>query len=275
MNRLRHAIFASMTTVHSHSAQARNRRWGAPARSARSALILLAVLVSAAHGNAAPSLDEARALYHRGNFLEAARLARNTGSAEGYALAAQAVLVDAVYEAPQALRQQRLEAAAEDADRALELDPNNVDALLRLAITLGHMARLEDPVSAYMKGYAQQGRELLGRVLALQPDHPWGIGLLGMWHLQVVRRAGDALAGSLEASRERGLELCARAIELDPDLMAIRYGCALSMIELDQERYRQDALAQLRTVVSAHPEDAAGRLIRRRAWAELRNLRQS
>lgn len=236
--------------------------------------LVLAVFLVPLQAVATASLDEARSLYREGNFLEAARLARGAESAEGYALAAQAVLVDAVYEAPAAIRRQRLEAAADDADRALQLDPNNIDALLRLAIALGHMARLEDPMQAYMKGYPQQGRELLGRVLSLAPDHPLALGLLGMWHLQVVHKAGDALAGSLEADRETGLELCARAIESAPDLMPVRYGCALSMIELDQDRYRAQALDHLRAVVANRPEDAAGRLIRRRAWAQLRDLRQ-
>lgn len=223
---------------------------------------------------AASPLDQALALYGEGNMLEAARLARDAGSADGYALAAKATLVDAVYLAPETARFVRLEAAADDAARALELDPNHIDAMLRLAVALGSMAELEDPVSAHMKGYAYQGKQLLDRALALAPDYAWTNGLTGIWHLQVVRHAGDQLARSLYgASRAAGRRLCARALKLDPDALALRFGCAMSLLDLDRSAYHDEALAELQKVVrGAAGGDAANRLIRERALATIRHL---
>ena len=134
-------------------------------------LVGLLWLLVAAKG-AAADLGEAQRLYAAGNMLEAARVARAAGTADGFALAAKATLVDALYIAPAAERDMLLRVAVEDADRALELDPDHVSAMLRLAVTLGHLAEGEDLVSAHLKGYGHQGRELLERAVALRPDDP-------------------------------------------------------------------------------------------------------
>ncbi|HEX6142014.1 MAG TPA: hypothetical protein VFZ01_04805 [Geminicoccaceae bacterium] len=223
----------------------------------------------------AATLDEAEELYRSGNMLEAARLARASGTTDGFALAAKAGLVDAVYFAPEDHRADALQAAADDAERALEIDPNHVGAMLRLAMVLGHLAELEDPVSAHLKGYAHQGRLLLDRALALAPDDPWANGLLGIWHLQIVEHGGGALAqGFYGASREEGRRLCARALELDPEATAIAFGCARSLLDLNPTGYREAALAAFRQVVAAPAEDVPAKLLRAEAWAEIQKIRR-
>jgi tetratricopeptide (TPR) repeat protein len=225
---------------------------------------------------AADGLEEAERLYQSGNMLEARRVAQATDSADGYALAAKAALVDALYMAPEHERETLLEGAADDASRALERQPNHIDALLRLAVALGHLAEGEDLVSAHLKGYGYQGRELLERALALQPENSWANGLLGIWHLQVVYNGGPALAGELyEASEAEGRRLCRRALELDPEATSIRFGCARSLLELDPEANRAAAIEDLRRVVEAPVDDVADRLLRERAWQEIRRIRQT
>ena len=63
----------------------------------RRILLALALLagVAATHGK---DLVEASALYDRGAMLKAAELGRGIGTADGFALAAQATLVAAVYQ---------------------------------------------------------------------------------------------------------------------------------------------------------------------------------
>ena len=223
----------------------------------------------------AAGLDEADRLYRAGNMLEAARVARAVGSADGYALAAKAALVDALYLAPDHERPALLQQAADDADRALELEPDHVGAMLRLAVTLGHIAELEDLVSAHVKGYGRQGRELLERALALRPDDAWANGLLGIWHLQVVSHGGAMLAESLYgASEAEGRRLCTRALQLEPDATSIRFGCARSLLDLDATAYRDEALADLRRVVDAPAEDFASQLLREEAEAEIQKVRE-
>jgi hypothetical protein len=68
---------------------------------------------------------------------------------------------------PDADKQGLVEQAAADAEAALARDPDQVDALLQLAIALGQLAGLEDPVTAHVNGYARQGKALIDRALAL------------------------------------------------------------------------------------------------------------
>jgi tetratricopeptide (TPR) repeat protein len=239
----------------------------------RAALAVLLLPLLGTPVDAGDLLDEARQLFERGNMIEAARLAREEGSADGLALAAKATLVDAVYVAPEAARMGLLDQAGNAAREALALDPDHVDALLGLAMVLGHKAELGDPMSAYMSGEAEEGRALIERARSFAPDDAWPVGLLGIWHLQVVRHAGDALAGSLyDASREEGMRLCERALTTDPGATPIRFGCARSLLDIDASAYREVAMRELRKVVAAPADGAAGRLIQERASNLIRDL---
>ena len=97
-------------------------------------------------------------LYDQGAMLNAAELARGFGTADGYALAAQATLVAAIYQVPDGPDETLLRQAADDARAALALDPDNLQAILDLALALGHIA--EDParrLGARRQGAARPG----------------------------------------------------------------------------------------------------------------------
>lgn len=234
---------------------------------------VLAVLLAWSFGAAAEDLPEARALYRAGEMDEAAAIARSLGSAVAYALAAKATLVQAL-EASDSEREALLERAAKDAGKALELDPRNVEARLQLAAVLGRLAQGEDPLTAHMRGYAQDGKQLLDQALALAPQDAQANALLGMWHLQVVRYAGEGLAESLYgATEETGLDYCAKATALAPQDLSVRFGCALSRVQVDPERFRRSALQDLAQVARLPPRDAADRLIQNKAEHVLDKLK--
>lgn len=230
----------------------------------------LLCLVAWSSGASAAGISEAEQLYQAGDMVEAARIGRTQGSAAGLTLAARASLVNALYLAPEGQREELLQAAADDADQALQLEPQHVDAMLQLAVALGKLAEREDPLTAHMKGYGHRGRALIERAIALRPDDAWANGLLGIWHLQVVRRGGATLAQELYGANEAdGRRLCRRAVELDTSVAAIRYGCARSLLDLDPEANRGEALAELRRVVETPVQDVAGRLLRKAASRDI------
>lgn len=236
-------------------------------------LSVLAILLAWSWGAVAEDLPQARALYRAGEMDEAATIARGLGSAVAYALAAKATLVQAL-EASESEREALLERAAEDANKALELDPENVQAHLQLAAVLGRLAQGEDPLTAYVKGYAQDGKQLLDQALALAPRDARANALLGMWHLQVVRYAGESLGKSLYgASEQAGLDYCARASSLAPRDVSVRFGCALSRVQVDPERFRRSALEELAQVGRMPARDAADRLIQSKAERAIDKLK--
>ena len=225
-------------------------------------LIALCVVSGAVAPTAAAGLDEAETRYEQGDMAGAASLARSLASAKGFTLAARATLVEAIYRSSDADKQALVEQAAADAAAALARDPNHVDAQLQLAIALGQLADLEDPLSAHVNGYAKRGKALIDRALALDPDNEWAHALLGMWHLRIVQRAGDALAASLYgASRNTGIELCAQAMAAPHEAFALKYGCARTLFELDPDQFADTAEQTLAAVKQTNPRDAADRLV--------------
>jgi tetratricopeptide (TPR) repeat protein len=234
----------------------------------------LALLLALAAGAGAADLERAEALYREGALLEAAALARRQGGAAGLSLAARATLVEATYRAPKGQKPELFERAADDARQALARDPDNVDALLELALALGNIADLADPLVAHLNGYAKESRELLERARVLAPDDAWALGLLGIWHLQVVRRASPPLAEALyDASEEAGVDLCAKAVSLAPAALALRYGCTVSRLELDPEAHVAEALRELKEISDMPVHDVSEALVRDQARRRLDELR--
>ena len=225
---------------------------------------------------AADDLATARALYQRGEMRAAAELARRLGGVDGLTLAARATLVDALYLAPKADRSALLERAARDARKALALDPDDEAALLQLALALGQMAERAGPITAHLEGYATEGHQLLERARSLAPDDPWPDGLLGIWNLQLVRHGSAVLAAELYgASAAEGLRLCRQAADQAPSAIALRYGCAVSMLELDPERHGDEALQSLIAITRMPAADAAERLVQQAARGQIDRFRQS
>ncbi|MEM7400122.1 MAG: hypothetical protein AAF354_14520 [Pseudomonadota bacterium] len=236
-------------------------------------VVLLALWLDIGFGVTARGQDlaEANALYDQGVMLKAAELARGIGTPDGYVLASRSALVAAVYQMPQ-VDIALLEQAAADARAALALDPDHLQAHLQLTLAIGHIAE-QDPIGAHFDGSAHDGKALLDRALALAPDNAWVHGLLGVWHLRLVKHAGPLLAESLyDASVERGREQCAEAASLAPDDLAIRFGCAISLLEAHPTRFADEAVDVLDTLVRLPAKDAATELVQNEARRRLAAL---
>ena len=237
---------------------------------------LLVLLPLAGDALAADDLATAQALYDQGDMRAAARLARQAGGPDGLTLAARATLVDALYLATEANGPKLVERAAGDARKAMDLAPDYEPAYLQLAIALGQMAERADPIVAHINGYATEGRALLKRARELAPDDPWPDGLLGIWHLQLVRRGSAVLADEFYgASEDEGVELCRRAVVRAPQAIALRYGCAVSMLDLDPEHLGREALRELVAIVRLPPANAAERLVQQAALGRIDAFRRN
>jgi tetratricopeptide (TPR) repeat protein len=139
---------------------------------------------------------------------------------------------------------ERVEEALRYAHRAVELDPSSAVNRLSLAILYGRLAGLSG-VSEKVQ-YARLVRRYADEAHALDPDYAWACHILARWHLEMASlgSAKRALAAMLfgglpKASREEGLRLLERAVELEPDALAHR-------VELGIAYERLGRLAQAR-----------------------------
>lgn len=199
--------------------------------------------------------QSAHQAYVDGAFLEAASLGETSGGADDLALAARALLAEAITGDP-ANMGVLLERAEANARRALAADPANTEARLQLAATLGMKGRRATVAEAMRKGYAGEGRALVQAAMTEAPREAWAYALLGGWNLEVVRRGGPVGSAFFGASVDAGRAAFERARALAPDDAVIAYQYAIALLELDADRYGADAARLLQAASDCRTADA-------------------
>ena len=219
----------------------------------------MAVALSAATAQAQP-IEDARAAFREGRFLEAAQLGEADGTADGYALAAQSLAVYGHYAAPEDDRDAVLERAAELGEAATGAGPANAEAHFQAAHALGRRALSIGRLSALREGLAGRIREYLESALAIRPDFADAHAALGSWHADIAD-AGRIARWMFGADREEAIIHFERALELAPDSKVVLLEYALRLPELDRDNGRERAREMLSRAVELPAPDAYGEFI--------------
>ena len=217
----------------------------------------------------AQSIEEARAAYAEGRFMEAADLARALGTSEGHALAADSLAIHGYYIAPKGENAGLFRRAEKLAREAVRLDAANPEAHLQLAHAMGRQAQVSGALKALTEGYATKVRDAIEEALRLAPDSASAHASLGAWHAGAVG-AGGFFAGLLYgASEEKALAYFERALELAPRDKVVLFEYALGLLSLDAAKNRAKARGLLERAVRLAPKDALERLIHQKAVERL------
>lgn len=232
----------------------------------RNCIFFLLWLVLAQAGPAyADDLNAARAAFTAGDFVNAARLAREGESADAYALAARAELAQGDFNAALKDRRALFADAEADARRAVALAPDKADGHLYLALALGFIGRLDGNIAAHFAGLAHDARSHIDRALALAPDNAWGHALDGGWNLEIVRGGGLIGETLYGASFDKGVAAYRRALKLEPGNAAIAYQFSLQLLGANATAYRDETYRALVHALKPKDESAVEKLARRRA----------
>ena len=228
------------------------------------ALAALALLLAVAAGARAATPDEIFALYARGDYEQAARAGEAAHTAPGYAIAARAVLAEAVLR--EASCMECLERAEKMARAGIAADPHNAFCQLWLAVALGYQSRITGIVKARLRNTPAQSRAALDQAVASDPKNPFAVSALGGWHIEVVRGGGAFLARTLYGAQEsEALALFDRAVKLDPTNVAVHYQIALSLLGFEPDKYRLRIAAELRAALGNAADTAYERKMQDRA----------
>ncbi len=224
-------------------------------------------------GNAgAQSIDEARAAYAEGRFMEAASLARTLGTSEGHALAADSLAIHGYYMAPEGEKEGLFRRAEESARKAIRLDAANPGAHLQLAHAMGRQAQVVGTLQALKEGYATRVRDAIEEALRLDPKMAAAHVSLGAWHAGAVG-AGGFLAGLLYgADEEKALAHFERALALAPRDKVALFEYALGLLSLDAEGNRAKARGLLKRAIGLPPKDAFERLVHQKAVEQFASI---
>ncbi|MBL8782054.1 MAG: hypothetical protein JNL06_14055 [Alphaproteobacteria bacterium] len=234
------------------------------------AFFALCAVVSAPASAEVP--QTAQTAYADGKFMVAASVAEAEGSADALAFAARARIADAIMRDDLCL--DCLIKAEALAQAAISRDPNQAEGYVQLAIAIGFRGRLVSTLDAQSEGLAEKGRAAIDRARELDPMNSWARASLGGWHLEIVHRAGSILASVLYgANEEEGLSNFRAAIEEDPGSLLLRYHYALSILALDEERFRDEALATLETGLKDSRVDTMTTFTRKRAFTLLEKMK--
>ena len=200
---------------------------------------------------AATSLEDARALFSKGQFAESAKIAASLETSDGYALAARALFEFSGSQAKDS-RLSILEQAERYAQKALTLDPKNADAYFELSATAGQIGYLRGAAYAFTSGVAVTVRENFEKAIALNPKHVSAMIALGMWHAEIVSRGVGFLYGG---KLEKVFSLFETALQIAPKQIHLRVNYAKAMLILDNQKYHDAAKAQLEIAVKLEAID--------------------
>lgn len=136
-------------------------------------------------------------------------------------------------------------AALADAEKAMKLDPNNAEAHLMKVAALGILARGMSKMKSFRKGIAGKSRKHIEAALTLDPQSAWARAMLGMWHLEIIRRGGKFGARVTGANAQEGAKACATALDSINFDAGMGAQCGLALL-LCKEDFQAEAVTILR-----------------------------
>lgn len=220
----------------------------------------------------AQPIEEARTFYAEGRFTEAAKLAQGLDTSEGYALAANSLVIYSYYIAPDNEKEALFLRAADLARKAIRLDAANPEAYLQLAHATGRLAQVTGAWEALNEGYAGQVRDTIQEALRLAPDMAAAHLSLAAWHAGAISTAGFMAGILYDANEEDALAHFERASELAPREKIILLEYALGLLGLNADDNREKVRDLLERAIALPAKDALDRIIHQKAVEHLAAL---
>ena len=202
--------------------------------------VALGCLVLPAADAGAQSLDDARAAFAEGRFLEAAELAEALETSDGYALGAQSLAIHAHYFATEDEWEELVDRAIEMGDAAMLADSTNAEAHYQAAHALGRYAQGVGAITALRQGLAGSIRERLDAAIRLDP-YLWEARLaLGGWHADIAAE-GFIARRMYGGNRPAAVVLFEQALQMAPESRVVLFEYAARLPDLDEENGEERA----------------------------------
>lgn len=229
-------------------------------------LILVMSIVILPRGAVAESIDAAQAAYVKGQFVEAAQLAKAIGTSDGYALAAKSLTIFGRHIAADQEKKRLFEQAMALSNKAIQANPENPNAYLELARAMGRHSDHISRVEATKGKYAKKIREAIDNAIRLNPEFASAHISLGRWHAGIIAKAGAFVARvTFGAQKKLAIESFERAIELDPEDKADYFSMAVGFEALDEKKYKEEVHDLLKRAIGLPAKDVYDRIFHDKA----------
>ena len=218
-------------------------------------LLLFIFILRPAFGQ---SYDGVEALFNAGDFEQTITQGRAMGTSAGLTLAlrGQLVLIQYVYEPED--RMAAIEQAINDGQKAVALDPDNVEAKINLGIAVGLRGK---PNKSVFDG--KESRRLFEEALAMSPENSWALGTLASWHAETVHQAGFLAARFVMGARKKNAwALFEEAMEHEPGNLTIRAAYVRALMKLNPKKHDDLIRAHMDYILAAPADNALERLMK-------------
>ena len=216
----------------------------------------------------ATGLQDAQALYTKGEFQKATETAVAAGGADGFAFAAKANSIFA--STRPAGEQEGIYIKSEGyANQAIKLDAKNDDGYLELARAIGRLSQLRGVLAALTQGLGTKVKDNLDKALSLNPKNASAWVALGLWHAEIVAKGVGFLYGADGGKVAPAME---KAIALEPDQIIHRVEYAKALMLLDAKN-KPKAIELLEKAVTLKVNDVAEGFDLERAKKDLAALK--
>lgn len=208
-----------------------------------------------------PALVEAWALFHSGEFEQAAEAGLRCGDA-GATVASKATCTYANYlEKKEKARLDLFLEAAQRAEAQARAQPRNPNAWYWHAYALGRYSQGISVAKALAQGLGSKVKEALERTIALQPKHADAHMALGAFHAEVIDKVGSLIGGmTYGVKKETGLQMFQEAMRLFPGSPIYLIEYANGLVMLEGERGMDEATRLYEQAAACVPLDAKERL---------------
>jgi len=217
-----------------------------------------------------PGVLESWALFHSGDFQQAADAGLKAGGA-GVTAANKATCIYATYlEKKEKARLDLFMEVAQRAQAQAAAEPGNASAWYWQAYALGRYSQGISVAKALAQGIGTRVKESLEKAIALQPRHADAHVALGSFHAEVIDKVGTLIGGmTYGARKDIGLKAYQEALRLNPGSAIAMVEYANGLVMLEGDKRMKEATRLYQQAAATKPADAGERLDVDRAKAEL------
>jgi tetratricopeptide (TPR) repeat protein len=214
---------------------------------------------------------EAWIAYHAGDFSHAVDLGLAAGNASGMNAANKAQCIYANYiETNEKKKLELFSEVAQRCEQAQADDKKNANAFYLYAYAMGRYGQGIGVVKAATSGIASKVKAALDTTVKLAPKHADAHIALGTYHAEIIDKLGALVGGmTYGASKDTGLKMFKKALELNPDTAIGKIEYANGMMILEGKKSISKAEELYAEAAEHTPADAMERLDVELAKSEL------
>ena len=172
-----------------------------PIKIIKSFIILACLLIVSFSSLSDDNLDQARKLFIDGKYKNAMKEASKYDSAEAKILESRILSIYTHFNLKDKIAEENFLKSYEIAKSAIKIDPNNDNAYVEAAHSLGRYGQKIGIMAAITKGIADRVKRYLDKSLEINSNNILANLSKGIWHAEIINQAGKTVAKAVYGAR--------------------------------------------------------------------------